>query len=253
MRPILLIFVASLMTATTPGQRQARPAPAAAAVRQYLSADTREAALGLLAEDYRLWFGEKKGEPMRKDEAARVLEWDYALRPRRRIRWLRVSGRTVVVGAHEDNDFSLLLDFPGWDAVSTFEIDRAGKISSQTYLPARGQPEWKPYLEKALPWLRARRPDVLARIYPGNRLARTTEAAREWVRVLREWRAATGRPDPFRPPRANRGGGAGVRSRAARVSRPHTRPRSSRTFVRHRLTGLAPRRAGRENLQRSKL
>lgn len=211
MRPILLIFVVSLMPATPPGQRQARPAPAAAAVRQYLSADTREAALGLLAEDYKLWFGAKKGEPMRKAEAARLLEWDYALRPRRRIRRLRVSGRTVVVSAHEDNDFSLLLDFPGWDAVSTFEIDRAGKIASQIYLPAQGQPEWKPFLEKALPWLRAQRPDVLARIYPDNRLARTTETAREWVRVLREWRAATGRPDPFSPRRADGGNGGGGR------------------------------------------
>lgn len=167
-------------------------------VREYFSAKDRETALGLLSPDYKIWFGKKEGAGISKQEVARMLEWDFALNPRRRIEELRINGREVVVRAHEDNDFSLLIGYPGWDAVSTFTVDHTGLITSQLYVPKQGQAGWKPYLEKALPWLREHRAEALARIYPNNRLSQTTESAREWVKNLRDWRAATGQPDPTR-------------------------------------------------------
>lgn len=54
------------------------------------------------------------------------------------------NGAEVTARVHEDNDFSLLIGFPGWDATSTFTLD----------------------------------------------------ANRQWVAVLRAWRAATGQADP---------------------------------------------------------
>lgn len=166
-------------------------------VREYFAAKDREAALALLSPDYKIWFGKREGEPgIAKQEVARMLEWDFALNPRRRIEELRVTDREVLVRAHEDNDFSLLIGYPGWDAVSTFTVDPNGLITSQLYVPKEGQPAWKPYLEKALPWLREHRAEALARIYLNNRLSQTSESAREWVKHLRDWRAATGQPDP---------------------------------------------------------
>ncbi|HKY04665.1 MAG TPA: hypothetical protein VJQ56_07245 [Blastocatellia bacterium] len=167
-------------------------------VREYISAKDREAKLAMLSPDYRIWFGKREGPGMTKPEAARMLEWDFALNPRHRIEEVKVAGRDVVVRIHEDNDFSLLIGYPGWDAVSTYTVDESGLITSQLYVPKEGQPDWKPYLERALPWLREHRAEALARIYPNNRLSRTSESAREWVKQLRDWRAATGQPDPTR-------------------------------------------------------
>jgi len=97
---------------------------------------------------------------------------------------------------HEENDFSRLIDFPGWDSSSTFLVDEDGQIAWQVYVPEPGQPEWRPYLEPALAWIREHRADALPVIFPDGKLGRSEEAARLWVSVLREWRAATGRSTP---------------------------------------------------------
>ncbi|HYC90130.1 MAG TPA: hypothetical protein VEO54_13020 [Thermoanaerobaculia bacterium] len=65
-------------------------------------------------------------------------------------------------------------------------------------MPA-GPAEWRPYLDAPLEWIRQYHPDVLPRIFPDGKLAQTRKAAREWVTVLRAWRAATGQADPTRP------------------------------------------------------
>jgi hypothetical protein len=151
-----------------------------------------------LAPDYRLWFGERRGDGLDRDAALGMLTWDFALHPRHRVESLTVRGDEVFARVHEDNDFSLLIGFPGWDATSTYTVDATGRISSQLYVPKPGQPEWRPYLDAPLAWIGEHRPDVLPRIFPNGKLARSAEAAAEWVRILREWRAATGQPDPTR-------------------------------------------------------
>lgn len=165
--------------------------PAVAAVRRYLDARTHAEAVGRLAPQYRLWFGEKKGEGMSREAAAKMLEWDFALRPRHQIHSIEVHGDTVVVRQHEDNDFSRLIGFPGWDATSTYTVDEQGRITSQLYVPAEGQPAWRPYLDEPLVWIRANEPDVLERIFPNGRLAQSKDDAAQWVRVLTAWRAAS--------------------------------------------------------------
>lgn len=167
----------------------------AAPVRAYLSSRTLEQALSALAPEYRLWFGSRTGEGLDRARVAKMLEWDYALHPRHRIDALTVNGSEVTARVHEDNDFSLLIGFPGWDATSTFTLDEHGRIVSQLYVP-NGASEWRPYLDAPLEWIRQHYPDALPRIFPNGKLAQTHETAREWVTVLRAWRAATGQPDP---------------------------------------------------------
>jgi hypothetical protein len=121
------------------------------------------------------------------ERIATLLAWDYALDPQHRIDALAVNGAVVTVQHHETNDFARLLGFPGWNATSTFVI-RNGLIASMKYEPAPDQPDWMPYLEKAVPWLQEHFPNAMARLYAGGEIVQTPEAAREWVEMLRAWR-----------------------------------------------------------------
>jgi hypothetical protein len=165
-------------------------------VRQYLSSDNLESAISYLAPDYKLRFDTRPEGGMNRKQVVRMLEWDFALNPQHRIADMQVNGLQVVVRFHEDNDFSLLIGHPGWDAVSTFTVSESGLITSQLFMPEQGQADWKINLEEALPWLRQNHSDILAKIYPNSRLIQRAETAREWTRILRDWRAATGKSDP---------------------------------------------------------
>lgn len=168
-----------------------------AVVRRYLTARTLEEAVSALDPGYRLWFGARTGEGIDRATTARMLEWDFALHPRHRIDAVTARGDEVTARVHEDNDFSLLLGFPGWDATSTYVVTGDGRIASQVYVPSEGQ-DWRPYLDAPLAWLREHHPDALARVFPDGKLNRSAASAHEWVELLREWRIATGRPDPTR-------------------------------------------------------
>lgn len=160
------------------------------AVDRYLHARSLEEASEALAPNYRLYFGDRGGAGVSRADALQMLQWDYALHAEHHIDEVQPGRKGVTVRVHEDNDFSKLLGFPGWDATSTFELDERGLIVSQTYVPKANQPDWRPYLEAPLAWIRVHRPDALNRIYPNGQLAHSPEAAREWVEVLTAWRAA---------------------------------------------------------------
>lgn len=160
------------------------------AVRRYLRAQTREQALAALAPEYTLRFGAANSEGMSRDEVAKSLMWDFALRPSHDILSLRRDGDVIVAVVHEENDFSRLLGFPGWTATSTFVVDQTGRIVSQLYVPRAGQPDWRTYLDEPLQWIRTHSPESLDRIYSGGKLVRSPESAAEWVRLLTAWRAA---------------------------------------------------------------
>ena len=186
-----VVFIAVLFVsgcATTQHGRARR------AVERYLSAPTLAAAAALLSPEYQISFGETTAAGVDRAAAVDMLQWDFALNPYRRIDDITVNAQgAVVVRVHEENDFSRLIGFPGWNATSTFTVDANGLITSQHYVPDPRQTDWRPYLEPALQWLRQNRPEVLARIFPDGKLVRTAEAAREWVSVLKAWRLATAR------------------------------------------------------------
>lgn len=155
-------------------------------VLSYLDSPSRETALAHLTSDYAMHFA---GDPasLDKTQTAAALAWDFALDPDHRVDALAINGDTVVVQQHETNDFARLLGFPGWDARATYVI-RDGLIASQTYEPSPNQPDWKPYLEKALPWLREHFPTAMSHLYVDGRLSRSEADAKEWVEILRAWR-----------------------------------------------------------------
>jgi hypothetical protein len=148
------------------------------AVRTYLESQTLDAEVAALAPEYRLWFGERSGEGLDRARVAKMLEWDYALHPRHRIDSVDIRGPEVIVRVHEDNDFSLLIGFPGWDATSTYVVDANGRIAWQLYIPS-GDSAWRPYLDRPLEWIREHHPEALPRIFPNGKLSQTSETARE--------------------------------------------------------------------------
>ncbi|HET8796636.1 MAG TPA: hypothetical protein VFO89_03050, partial [Thermoanaerobaculia bacterium] len=160
----------------------------AGVVLSYLQSPSHATAVAHFAPEYTIRFGDGTAA-LDRAQAAAMLAWDFALDPEHRIESLTVNGDTVVVRQYETNDFARLLGFPGWTATTTFVI-RNGLIAAQHYQPAADQPDWKPYLEKALPWLREHFPNAIARLYPEERLVRSEDAAREWVEILRAWRNA---------------------------------------------------------------
>jgi hypothetical protein len=183
-RALLALLAATLL-------RCASSHSPAATVQRYLHARTLGEASSVLAPDYTLWFDERKGAGIDRASAIHMLQWDYALHARHRLDHLQVAGNQVIATVHEDNDFSLLIGFPGWDATSIFVTDPAGRIACQLYIPKPGQPDWRPYLDAPLAWIREHYPELLPRIFPNGQLARSADAAQEWVTVLRAWRAAT--------------------------------------------------------------
>jgi hypothetical protein len=191
-RLLLLSLLVSVLSETT----NSAPSDAETTVRNYLAARDRKTALTYIAPDFRLWFDSRTGLGLKKAELAKMLEWDFELRPRHIVRDLRVNGREVTVTITKQNDFSRLLDFPGWNSISTFVVDDSGRIVNQLFVRRHKEADLDPYLEKALPWLEENRPEVLKEIYPDNKLNQTADSAQKWVQVLRDWRAATNRPDP---------------------------------------------------------
>ncbi|HJQ38668.1 MAG TPA: hypothetical protein VKB93_16145 [Thermoanaerobaculia bacterium] len=170
------VAILAALPKTTIEPRYAPPSPEFV-VRSYLASPTREDALAHLSGEFR-------------KTASAMLRWDFALHPTHRIETMNVRDDTAIVRAHETNDFARLLDFPGWTAVRTFRV-HDGRIVEERYEPVPDQPKWQPYLDQALPWLRAHRAEMLARAYPDGQLNR--EAAGDWVAMLMDWRAATGR------------------------------------------------------------
>ena len=197
MKPFRALLLLALLQAA-----QAHASPdhePAAVVERYFSAHDPKAKARCLSKDFRMWFESTSGESESRSEILRGSGWDDELRGRSRIVRMDVRGDTVVVLAHEDNDFSLLIGYQGWDPTITFVVNKDGLIERALYVPKAGAPSWRNSLDAALPWLRANRPDALARVFPNGKLTRTRDAAKEWVAILRAWRKATGQADPTDP------------------------------------------------------
>ena len=147
-------------------------------LQQYLSADSPEAAERVLSPTYR----------------PRLLAWDTSLHPHRTVSLLAVNEDAAIAVIHEDNDFSRLIGHPGWDGTLTVLFNPDGAITATHFTPTPGKnPSWGPYMDAAMPWLREHRAAELEVVFPDHHLRQDAEGARTWARILREWRAATGR------------------------------------------------------------
>jgi hypothetical protein len=194
-RLLTYFSVAALLIPAASRMEAQKQSTQMAVVKKYLNAKDLETALSCLAEDYRIWFEKKEGEGIQRNEAEKMLQWDFALRPNRPVQHCFEQPGRVLCKIHEDNDFSRLIDFPGWEANTTYWINEDGLIMSQLYVTALNQPEWRPYLDKAIPWLTENRPEELHKILPDGLFSQSPESAHIWVEVLTDWRKAAGLPD----------------------------------------------------------
>ncbi|QSE99144.1 hypothetical protein [Fulvivirga lutea] len=161
-------------------------------LNQFYNTTSRSQHLAYLAEDYQLYFGSVKGKGMSKSKLAELLRWDYALNPDRQIlEFIKLSSDTVILRSKEENDFSKLIKYPGWESVNTYIIDKSGLIKLQLYQP-KNEISYKPYLEPAIACLAVNDSLRLAEVYDSEnkRLIQDSISAVKWTGLLREWRAS---------------------------------------------------------------
>jgi hypothetical protein len=150
----------------------------------------------LIAPGARIWFGEKKGEGELIDLDGPGSQWDRELHASLEYANPKVSRDTVTAEFVERNDFYRLAGIDGWKAKITFRFDSQGRIVEEVYVPEPGQPRTRELLAPFLEWARANRPGMEERLYPGGKLTRNLETARQWRAALTDWRESTGVPGP---------------------------------------------------------
>ncbi|MEQ8927195.1 MAG: hypothetical protein RLO81_15345 [Fulvivirga sp.] len=159
---------------------------------QFYNSSSRIEHLDHLSTDYELHFGSVTGKGINKSQLANLLKWDYALNPDRQIlEFIKLARDTVILRSKEENDFSKLIKYPGWESVNTYVIDERGLIKLQLYQP-RNETSYKPYLKPAIEWLVAHDSLRLAEVYDlkDKALIQDSVSATKWIKLLREWRAS---------------------------------------------------------------
>jgi hypothetical protein len=161
--------------------------------RAFLNGRTAEETLAPASMDFEFYVDTADSEPMTRDQFRDAIQWDVTLNRITDIHQMHSRTNTATAVVHETNDFATLLGHPGWDATMTFYFDdplHGGLICDALYQPSPDNPPLQPYLDAALPYLRAHHPDTLAEIYPDGTLVMTAETARAWTTLLTEWQAA---------------------------------------------------------------
>ena len=159
----------------------------------YLNAHTAETKGKYMAEDYRSFFMEKKGEGEDKKQALQsFLNWDAPLHPDVDILNYEMDGDTWKVEFNEQNDFSKLIGFPGWKGTELIRFNPKKMIDEMIYIPGDTNPNYKKWLQPAVDWLQKNRPGELNEVYKDGKLIQTSETAKIWVSLLQLWRKETG-------------------------------------------------------------
>jgi len=146
-----------------------------------------------MAEDYRSFFMEKKGEGQNKWQALQsFLNWDAPLHPDVHILNHKKSGNTWKVEFNEQNDFSKLIGFPGWKGTEIIRFNRKKMIDEMIYIPDETNPNYKNWLQPAADWLQKNRPIQFREVYKDGKVIRTSETAKKWISLLQLWQKETG-------------------------------------------------------------
>src|SRR4030095_2469357 len=162
-------------------------------IKTYLNADTPNAKGKYMAEDYRSFFMEKKGQGENKDQALQsFLDWDATLHPDVHILSYITSGNTWKVEFNEQNDFSKLIGFPGWKGTEIIRFNSERMIDEMIYIPDDTNPNYKKWLQPAVDWLQKNKPTELTGVYKDGKLIQTSETAKKWVGLLQLWQKETG-------------------------------------------------------------
>ena len=123
-----------------------------------------------------------------------IFEWDRACNPKYECGDFLINGDQATVIMREENDFTRLLNFAGWETKLELRFTPDGKIKEELVILLGSGPSFEEKLQPALDWLGAHYPDDLAEIYPNDQFVFSGENARGWIGLLREWREAVGLP-----------------------------------------------------------
>ena len=158
-------------------------------IKVYLNAYTVDTKEKYMAEEYRSFFMEKKGEGENKNEALKsFLGWDAPLHPDIHILNYTPDGNMWQVEFNEQNDFSKLIGFPGWKGTEMIRFNTKRMIDEMIYIPDDSNPNYKTWLQPAVDWLQKNKPTELNDVYKDGKLIRTSETAKKWVLLLQLWR-----------------------------------------------------------------
>ena len=161
-------------------------------IESYLNASTVEAKAKYMADDYRSYFAEKKGEGKDKQAALKSFSnWDGPMHPDVKVLNYSLNGNVWTVHFNEKNDFAKLIGFPGWNGTYHFTFNSKKLIVESIYIPDSTNLSYKPYLRPALDWLQKNMPVQLDEVYKDNKLIQTEESARKWIKLLQVWKEKT--------------------------------------------------------------
>lgn len=163
-----------------------------ARIDHFLNATSVETKSKLMAENYRSYFEEKKGEGKNKQDALRSFSnWDAPMHPDVEILKYSANGKRWTVHFNEKNDFAKLIGYPGWKGTAQLTFNSQKLIREFIYIPDSSNLSYAPYLQPALDWLQQNMPDQLQQVYKDKRLIRTEESAKKWIGLLSAWREKT--------------------------------------------------------------
>lgn len=158
----------------------------------FLNADTVEEKSKFMAENYRSFFEEKKGDGKDKQNTLKSFaNWDGPMHPQVEILNYSVNGKIWTVHFNEKNDFARLIGYPGWKGTAQISFNSKKLISEFIYIPDSSNSSYTPYLQPALDWLQQNMPDQLAQVYQDKRLVKTQESAKKWILLLTLWKEKT--------------------------------------------------------------
>jgi hypothetical protein len=158
-------------------------------IETYLNASTPELKAKYMAADYHSFFNEKKGEGEDKASALKSFQqWDAPLHPDIVIIHYAIHKDSWVISLIEKNDFTKLIDFPGWKATEIITLNAEGFIHEAIYIPDSTNPDYRKWLQPALAWLQENLPADLQEVYQNHKLIQTEAAANKWKELLQIWR-----------------------------------------------------------------
>lgn len=169
--------------------------PRLRAVERYLEAmDSwgENVAQRFVSLDARRWFLTREGEGAPFFSRGAWADWDEFFRSEREILSIEFDGDEVVVTSAEINDFYRLIEREPTPTTTRYWFDDEGKILGKVFEGRAAGERPDDRLEEFVDWLRARDPEVLARLMPVGEVDPSLERAIEWKALLIEWRRASG-------------------------------------------------------------
>jgi hypothetical protein len=152
-----------------------------------------EATLAFFADDFVMETSEGRFRATR-EYLPLLIEWNFAADTRMEVREKHVTGDTVTVVVWETNPF-LELTGMGPHLMRSHYVVNGRQFTRQTFELLEGHGEMRRAIKPAVSWAKIHDPEALEKVYPGGKFVYTGDAVRNWITLLRKWKAATATTD----------------------------------------------------------